>query len=126
MAYVKTVWETGDVITAEKLNNLEEGVSNAGKNVIDIVIDKTTFDTSLDCTAGELWSLYASGSTVVLRYPLFDPEAEGFTDEPAALYTLIYADISDESGYRFICRGVDANLTFTAATAIDRPVQDNG
>lgn len=26
MAYVKTVWETGDVITAEKLNNAEGGI----------------------------------------------------------------------------------------------------
>lgn len=27
MAYVKTEWNTGDLITAEKLNNLENGVS---------------------------------------------------------------------------------------------------
>lgn len=26
MAYVKTTWETGDVITAEKLNNMEGGI----------------------------------------------------------------------------------------------------
>lgn len=26
MAYVKTTWQTGDVITAEKLNNIEDGV----------------------------------------------------------------------------------------------------
>lgn len=30
MTYVKTDWETGDIITAEKLNNIENGVANAG------------------------------------------------------------------------------------------------
>ena len=29
MAYTKTTWNTGDVITAEKLNNLEQGVEDA-------------------------------------------------------------------------------------------------
>lgn len=28
--YTPTVWKTGDVITAEKLNNIEEGIANAG------------------------------------------------------------------------------------------------
>ena len=30
MAYIKTVWENGDVITKEKLNNIEDGIANAG------------------------------------------------------------------------------------------------
>lgn len=29
MAYTPTVWETGDVITAEKLNNMEQGIEDA-------------------------------------------------------------------------------------------------
>lgn len=29
MAYVKTTWATGDVITAEKLNNMEDGIEAA-------------------------------------------------------------------------------------------------
>ena len=29
MAYEKTVWNTGDIVTAEKLNNLENGVASA-------------------------------------------------------------------------------------------------
>lgn len=29
MAYTKTTWNTGDVITADKLNNLESGVAAA-------------------------------------------------------------------------------------------------
>jgi hypothetical protein len=29
MPYTKTVWETGDLITAEGLNNMEDGVDDA-------------------------------------------------------------------------------------------------
>ena len=32
MAYTPTVWNTGDVITAEKLNNIENGIENALTN----------------------------------------------------------------------------------------------
>lgn len=32
MSYEKTTWETGDTITAEKLNKLENGVAEAGES----------------------------------------------------------------------------------------------
>lgn len=30
MAYTKQTWECGDVITAEKLNHMEDGIANSG------------------------------------------------------------------------------------------------
>lgn len=33
MSYVKNTWNTGDVITAEKLNHAEEGIEAASNNV---------------------------------------------------------------------------------------------
>lgn len=30
--YEKQTWNTGDVITEEKLNHMEDGISNAGGN----------------------------------------------------------------------------------------------
>ena len=30
MSYNKTTWQTGDIVTAEKLNNIENGIENAG------------------------------------------------------------------------------------------------
>lgn len=46
MAYKPTTWTTGDVITADKLNNIESGVTNATINIIsqadyDALADKT-------------------------------------------------------------------------------------
>lgn len=29
MSYTKTTWQTGDVITAEKLNKMEDGIESA-------------------------------------------------------------------------------------------------
>ena len=40
MAYNKTNWKTGDVISAEKLNNIEDGITN----VDNIMIIPTIFD----------------------------------------------------------------------------------
>ena len=65
MAYTPTVWETGDIITAEKLNNMEGGIAANDAALTDIMSDITDLsdeifisDTvqlesgSLDTTAG--------------------------------------------------------------------------
>lgn len=36
MAYVKTTWQTGDVITAAKLNNMEDGIEDASSHFITV------------------------------------------------------------------------------------------
>lgn len=47
MAYTPTNWQTGDTITAEKLNNMEQGIASAGDGGLLIVnesnhtLDKT-------------------------------------------------------------------------------------
>lgn len=42
MSYTKNTWNTGDTVTAEKLNNLENGVVNAGALKVVISYDETT------------------------------------------------------------------------------------
>lgn len=43
MAYVPTEWKKGDIVTAAKLNKLEEGVANAGGGGVLVAnIDTTT------------------------------------------------------------------------------------
>lgn len=34
MAYEKNNWQSGDVITAEKLNHIEDGIANTGKTLV--------------------------------------------------------------------------------------------
>lgn len=44
MSYTKTTWSDGDVITAEKLNNIESGIESAGIFIVNAnegVLNKT-------------------------------------------------------------------------------------
>ena len=36
MSYTKTEWKTGDIITAERMNKLEEGVSRLSEEIRDL------------------------------------------------------------------------------------------
>ena len=49
MAYEKHTWETGEVITAEKLNNLEGGIESLENNLSDALYEyETLFDDTLN------------------------------------------------------------------------------
>lgn len=56
MAYTKTTWNTGDVITADKLNNLEQGVeaaaSGSGTPGADGVTPSITANATVDANIG--------------------------------------------------------------------------
>lgn len=66
MSYVKTVWETGDVITAEKLNNLENGVESASGEKIVGTIDTATGAANM--TWNEIKDAIFSGKTVIMLF----------------------------------------------------------
>lgn len=63
MSYDKQNWQTGDVITANKLNHIEDGIANGGGVVVVHVTEEDdTF--TLDKTWNELQELLASGALV--------------------------------------------------------------
>lgn len=71
MAYVKTVWQTGDVITAAKLNNAEAGIEAVSSHFITIDLSDETWtdanpvfsidlgidDLNADVFAGKIYSV---------------------------------------------------------------------
>lgn len=67
MSYVKTVWETGDVITAEKLNNLEDGVANAGSVLKLTFTEDPNNEGVFVCnhTWQEIYNAFANGDIVI-------------------------------------------------------------
>lgn len=76
MPYVKTNWQTGDIVTADKLNNLEDGASDTGilyiklSNVTPSSQDATDrFTASVDKTASEIMDAFNSGKKLVLLVP---------------------------------------------------------
>lgn len=69
MSYDKQNWQTGDVITANKLNHIEDGIANGGGVGITF-INVTTGDenTTLDKKWSEINSLFSSGEISYLKY----------------------------------------------------------
>lgn len=71
MAYVKTVWETGDVITAAKLNNMEKGIEDNCpvilESVGEYVDDNANLQYTVDATYEEFQNLLISGVPVTLK-----------------------------------------------------------
>lgn len=64
MSYTPTEWKTGDIITAEKLNNIEQGIVDAGVLVVTFSTpDPST--TTASKTYEEIVSALESGKAVI-------------------------------------------------------------
>lgn len=103
MAYTPTVWATGDIITAEKLNKIENGIENVGSSIYTITItninsENLTF--TYDKTWNEIKAAYEAGKHVVLRqlyvgtlYKILEIESVEFTSETGVLSELQFFGI---------------------------------
>ena len=72
MAYTPTTWVTGDTITAVKLNNMEQGIANAGGALlVECTTNIGTGTTTCNKTASEIAQAFYSGMAVILSqsYP---------------------------------------------------------
>ena len=87
MSYTKTTWQNGDIITAEKLNNIENGIS------IEPVYVNMTYDEQAeqyvsDKTFGEVRLAYENHIPIYIIWENED-EYEGFTHTITGIsYTL--------------------------------------
>jgi len=56
MSYVKNTWATGDVVTADKLNHIEDGIASAGGILpIGVTIDTDPITSSTVQTLDHTW-----------------------------------------------------------------------
>ena len=115
MSYVKNSWKSGDIITATKLNHMEDGIAAGGSGsessqvVIDFVVnreqDAETGDVvylidSVSKTPLEVSSLIASGATSVIgnlkiiiepgKYIIFNSCAEIMFDGQTSIPMLFW------------------------------------
>lgn len=73
MSYVKNIWNKGDTITYEKLNNMENGIEAAGESSggcdeiahVTITYDQTTNTTTCDKTLEELVEYMIAGKFII-------------------------------------------------------------
>ena len=106
MSYIKTTWETGDVITAEKLNKMEDGIESAGGDDsvfivnIDAEDNSGTITATADKTRQEIVAAADAGKPIIIilthNYP---------TQQSSTIFemtpTNIWAAPPEAGGYEF-------------------------
>ena len=70
MAYSPTTWQTGDTVTAEKLNNMEQGIANAVLMLeYELQDPSDPFGGTIirEATAGAIYEKIQAGAVVALK-----------------------------------------------------------
>lgn len=65
MSYTPNTWQKGDVVTSAKLNNIEQGIANAG-GVLFVNATTEGQTTTLDKTWHEIDTAYKGGFNVII------------------------------------------------------------
>lgn len=67
MAYSKQTWQSGDTITAAKLNHMEDGIAGAGLETFEVnfSVDVDTLAVSADKTFAQMCEAYNANKNVV-------------------------------------------------------------
>ena len=68
MSYTKTTWKIGDVITAEKLNNIESGVETAGSTLLITITDGGSTMATMDKIWKEIYDAFMAGIPCIATY----------------------------------------------------------
>jgi len=103
MAYTKQTWQNGDVITAEKLNHMEDGIASGGT----LVIGCTNNDGNivLDKTWQEINNFYLNGGSAVIIFP--------YDETDTYIMSVIRVYIDNNNSYRVIGLTASYNNTTT-------------
>lgn len=127
MGYTSTEWKSGDVITAEKLNKIESGISACSDDIYVIHLD-SEWDESSDPinfsvreTVSEIQEACASGKTPLLSFDgtLFTEALDNFkhvtygSDNPIdyLVFQSYYLGSSDPHSFWFIIRQFDIDMS---------------
>ena len=98
MSYTPTEWATGDTVTAEKLNKIEQGVKNASGAKIEFVT--LTYSSGAyhgSKTVSEMVSALNSGTQFVLQISGNVYTSSHWTNN-SVYFTCIYAEPSNDYG----------------------------
>lgn len=99
MTYEKQTWVNGDVITAEKLNHMEDGIASGGSGgvlVVSTVYDDDSGKTYLNKTFEEVKNFMLSGGMIWLSNYGELVFVEGLEGDPDIFYCRsFFMDISD-------------------------------
>ena len=99
MAYTKNTWNTGDVVTSEKLNHIEDGITNSESVLVvgGVSVDEGSITGTLDKTWQEIHDALESNICIVT---ISDGDSNFQTRITAARaldaeYDVVFSDIGD-------------------------------
>lgn len=112
MSYEKQTWSTGETITADKLNHMEDGIAGAGGGgvlVISSVYDEQTETTTLDKTWQEIHD--ATFSVIITDNPMMGKVYDYIRTVGMMMgkYTVASAFFSDDKVQisKYVCNSAD-------------------
>ena len=77
MSYTPTTWQTGDTITAEKLNNMESGIEKAvNPFIVTCTPTAQDFSGTMDKTPEEIDEAYRTGRRIRFKVMGMDAEVD--------------------------------------------------
>ena len=106
MSYIKTTWETGDVITAEKLNKIEdqvaaneEAISQGGTSLMTVTYtyNSETRVSTTQATFGEVLEAFENGVTVMFTT---SEEDSGYANHQSGIVIGVYWDHNENDSGR--------------------------
>ena len=116
MAYTPTVWATGDVITAEKLNKAENGIADANAKNAVFTITETNVDGvhTLSKTWQQISDEFEDGNLCVIRavaagvltYNNFVDDIDYLDNDGVITYRVITAE------FNYLCDSADAHPVY--------------
>lgn len=105
MAYTPTTWSDGDVITAEKMNKLEQGVKNEQAGAPGAAAGFGTPTATVDANVGTpSVTVTASGSNTEKVFNFAFKNLKGVKGDPGASYTLPAASKTALGGVKQVAR----------------------
>lgn len=141
MSYTPHTWGNDELITAAKLNNIEDGIAAGGSGALichsDITLPNATSTGTLDKTFGEIYTALKDGIPV---YVATGEETEGPASDYACGYGLlpVLCAMKYETIYKVYVAdkklgkvsgnyyaGSPAIITFTASSVADYPTRSD-
>lgn len=92
MSYIKTTWQTGDTVTAEKLNHAENGIENANQNALPSVSSTDNGDVLTVVEGAWAKAAPSGGGGVFVVHTTFDDSEYSYTTDKT--WTEIFTALS--------------------------------
>lgn len=110
MAYTPNTWATGDTITAQKLNNMEQGIASAGGGayVVNVTLNDSTHTMTCDKAASAIYT--ASQSGIVLFNFSYAESSAQITESAVLLVAIINQEQGYDNLYAFVVQFKYDNL----------------